>query len=209
MGTSMNLTSMNIGSTPHLTGLVITAIAIMSGRAAAHPPTAAPAPSSSPDSRSAEPEAEAFRPTSRGSGRGQWDDPRFVEDREDFHFLLSHREQIRRTITQRADGVDTLTESDDPDVAAGIQKHVHAMHTRVRDGRGIHLRDPLFREVFRNAESVTMTVTDTDHGVRVVETSADPYVAALIQAHAEVVSGFIANGHDEVHRNHELPPRPQ
>jgi len=186
--------------------LAIVAVMLAIGAVAAHDPQ-----EGSNDNQANEPQSAEMRPEKtsnpggRGYGRGQWDDPRFIEDREDFHFLLTHRERIRRTVTRRPDGVDTLTESDDPDVAAGIQKHVHAMHSRVREGRGIHLRDPLFRAVFRHAPSVTMEVTDTDHGVRVLETSADPYVASLIQAHADVVSAFIANGHEEVRRNHQPP----
>jgi hypothetical protein len=44
--------------------------------------------------------------------------------------------------------------------------------------------------------------------VRVVETSEDPYVVALIQAHARVVSAFIANGRAEMMKNHAVPLRP-
>lgn len=145
----------------------------------------------------------------RGRGRGQWDDPRFIEDRKWFHFLLDNREKIRRTIERRPDGVETVTESDDPEVASGIQTHVAAMHARVEERRGIHMRDPLFREVFRHADKISMEITDTDKGVRVVETSDDPYVASLIQAHADVVSRFIEHGHDEVRRDHDLPSRPE
>jgi hypothetical protein len=143
----------------------------------------------------------------RGRGRGRWDDPRFVEDRKWFHFLLTNRAKIKRTITRTEKGVDTLTESDAPEVTAGIQTHVAAMHARVKEGRGIHMRDPLFREVFRHADKISMEITDTDKGVRVVETSDDPYVASLIQAHADVVSQFIENGYDEVQKNHAVPPQ--
>ena len=142
-----------------------------------------------------------------GSGRGRWDDPRFNEDRKWFHFLLDNRDKIRRTITRTEKGVDAVTESDDPEVAAGIQMHVAAMHARVTEGRGIHMRDPLFREMFRHTDKISMKITDTDKGVRVVETSDDPYVASLIQAHADVVSQFIENGHAEVRKNHAVPPR--
>jgi hypothetical protein len=145
----------------------------------------------------------------RGRGRGQWDDPRFIEDRKWFHFLLDNRDKIKRTIMRTDKGVDTVTESDDPEVAAGIQTHVAAMHARVKEGRGIHMRDPLFREVFRHADKISMEITDTDKGVRVVETSDDPHVSSLIQAHADVVSQFIENGHEEVRKNHAVPPRPE
>ena len=164
----------------------------------------------------AEPPAAVNResvPSQQGFGQGrgpdQWHDPRFIEDRKWFHFLLDYRDKIRRTITRTEIGVDTVTESDDPEVAAGIQTHVAAMHARVKEGRGIHMRDPLFREVFRHADKISMEITDTDKGVRVVETSDDPYVASLIQAHADVVSQFIENGHEEVRKNHAVPPRPE
>jgi uncharacterized phosphosugar-binding protein len=50
-----------------------------------------------------------------------------------------------------------------------------------------------------------MTFEKTTKGVKVTETSDDRDVIKLIQAHAEVVSKFIENGYDEVHKNHEVP----
>ena len=69
------------------------------------------------------------------------------------------------------------------------------------------MRDPLFRAIFANADKIVMKQENTAKGVRVIETSADPYVAKLIQAHAEVVSAFLANGVEEMHKDHALPPR--
>ena len=106
-------------------------------------------------------------------------------------------------------GVQTITESGIPDVASGIQTHVASMHTRVREQRGIHLRDPLFREVFQHADKISIEITNTDKGVHVTETSDDPHVVALVQAHADVVSRFIEHGHDEVRRNHAVPSQAQ
>jgi hypothetical protein len=39
----------------------------------------------------------------------------------------------------------------------------------------------------------------------VIETSAHPYVASLVQAHADVVSLFIEHGYDEVQKDHAVP----
>jgi hypothetical protein len=39
------------------------------------------------------------------------------------------------------------------------------------------------------------------------ETSKDAYVVKLLQAHAEVVSAFLANGMSEMMKNHPVPPR--
>ena len=67
------------------------------------------------------------------------------------------------------------------------------------------MRDPPFAELFREYEKITMTYEKTEKGVKVKETSDDPKVAKLIQAHARVVSNFIKNGYDEVRKNHPLP----
>jgi len=136
---------------------------------------------------------------------GQGPDAMFEADREIFHSLLEDHEQIRRTVTKRADGVETFTESDDPNVGLAIQGHVAAMRRRVEKLQPIHMRDPLFSALFGKAGKINMQVTKTEKGVRVVETSDDPYVVKLIQAHAEVVSKFAANGFPEARRNHAVP----
>jgi ribosomal protein L25 (general stress protein Ctc) len=146
------------------------------------------------------------QPGPRGRG-GPGRDPSHQADMQVFHFLLSHRKDINRTVKELPNGARTLTESNKPDVARKIQEHVQAMYRRVKEGRPIHLRDPLFREVFRHAGRIKITVEKTEKGVKVTETSKDPYVARLIHAHARVVSRFLANGYEEVRKNHPLPPR--
>jgi hypothetical protein len=142
-----------------------------------------------------------------GAGRGPGGDAQHAADMELFHFLGDHGKEITRAIKTLPDGVDTLTESANPEVAEKIRQHVASMGARVHEKRPIHLRDPLFREVFANTEKIVMKVEPTAGGVRVVETSADPYVAKLIQAHADVVSLFITNGRAEMMKNHEVPVR--
>lgn len=141
-------------------------------------------------------------------GKGRGSNPAFAADRDLFHELLQHRADIRREVKKTDHGVETLTESDKPEVAAAIQRHVASMEKRVKDKQPIHLRDPLFAEVFRHADQITFVYEKTDKGMRVTETSDDSYVVKLIQAHAEVVSLFIKNGFEEVQRNHDLPPKP-
>jgi hypothetical protein len=132
----------------------------------------------------------------------------FERDRDSFHFLLDNRDAIKRKVKKIAEGVETLTESDDPKIAARIQEHVESMKSRVEEGRPIHMRDPLFAAVFSNAKKISMKIEKTQKGVRVVETSVDPYVARLIQAHAEVVNLFVANGRPEARKNHTVPEPP-
>lgn len=143
-----------------------------------------------------------------GRGKGPGSDPAFVADRELFHELLEHRDDIRREVKKTDQGVETLTESEKPEVTAAIQKHVVSMEKRVKEKRPIHLRDPLFAEVFRHTDKIKFVYEKTGKGIRVTETSEDVYVVKLIQAHADVVSLFIKNGFDEVRRNHELPSKP-
>ena len=141
-------------------------------------------------------------------GKGKGKDAAFFADRDVFHYLLANRADIRRTVKNLTNGVKTVTESDKPEVAAKVREHVAAMHKRVKEGKGIHYRDPLFAELFRHYDKITMTVEKTEKGVKVTETSDDPYVVKLIQAHAAVVTKFVQNGHAEVRKNHPLPEKP-
>ena len=143
-----------------------------------------------------------------GGMAGQHDNAH-MDDMRGIHALLDQRALITRQVTARPDGVETVTESDTPEVARLIQSHVAAMYARVDEARPIHQRDPLFREVFAHARLIVMQQERTAKGVKVVETSTDPYVVRLIQAHAEVVSAFLANGRAEMMKDHAVPSRPQ
>jgi len=143
----------------------------------------------------------------RGGMRGGAMDPAASADMAVFHELFDHRESITRTVTRRPYGVEAVTESTDPAVAALIRTHVDAMSARLREARPIHQRDPLFREIFAHASAISMRVEPTEHGVRIVETATDPWVVKLIQAHADVITAFIRNGQAEAMKNHPLPDR--
>ncbi len=147
--------------------------------------------------------------TSSSPSVGETSAERFEKDRELFHALLSRHDEIRRTVENLDDGVRTLTETDDPELAALIREHVTRMKSRVEEPAPIHLRDPLFAELFRHHDRIEMTIEATEKGVRVVERSDDPYVATLIRAHAAVVDAFVRVGQPEVRRNHEVPSRPE
>jgi hypothetical protein len=142
-----------------------------------------------------------------GRGRGMMNDPAHDADRQVLLALFDHRSEITRRVTQRPDGIETVTESTNPEVTRLLQAHVSAMLARVKDARPIHQRDPLFAELFRYADRIDAQHQLTPTGVRVVETSGDPYVVKLLQAHAAVVDAFIANGHAEMMKNHSLPER--
>lgn len=152
-------------------------------------------------------------PAHGGAGRGmhgrgmhaEQHDERHEADREVFQFLLSNHEKIKRTVKDLPNGVETLTESDVPEVAAKIKEHVEWMSVRIKDAQPIRMRDPLFAEIFKHTDKIKMLHEDTEHGVRVTETSDDPVVAKLIQAHAKVVTGFVERGFAEAMKNHPVP----
>lgn len=145
------------------------------------------------------------QPQGKGKGQGKGPDAKLKADQDVFHFLLENHKDIKRTVKLLDNGVETLTESDKPEIATKIQEHVEAMHQRVKDGRGLRYWDELFAEIFKHYDKIKMTVEKTKKGVLVKETSEDKYVVKLIQAHAEVVSQFVASGFNEARKNHEVP----
>jgi hypothetical protein len=151
------------------------------------------------------PLARAGQGMAQGRGRMMMRDAAHMGDMRLIHELLDNGAKVRRTVTVRADGVETLTESDNPAIAKTIQDHVASMYGRVTDARPIHLRDPLFRAIFEHASQISFSRELTANGIRVVETSSDPYVVKLIQAHAEVLNQFIKNGRAEAMKNHDVP----
>jgi intracellular sulfur oxidation DsrE/DsrF family protein len=142
-----------------------------------------------------------------GLGAGHGHDERHDEDQQLFHFLLENHKKIVRTVTELPNGVETVTESDDSEIADKIKEHVQWMEYRIKETHPIRMRDPLFRELFQHTDKISMKHEDTEKGVRVTETSDDPYVAKLIKAHAAAVSGFVARGFSEAMKNHPVPER--
>jgi hypothetical protein len=143
----------------------------------------------------------------KGGGRAMMGDPSHAADMQLFHRLFEHRTEISRQVIARADGIETVTESKNPEVTRLLQAHVASMLARVKEGRPIHQRDPLFVELFKHADQIDVTHEPTAGGVRIIETSKDAYVVKLLHAHAEVVSAFLANGMSEMMKNHPVPQR--
>ena len=134
-------------------------------------------------------------------------DAAHAADMQLFHQLFEHRTEINRQVVAREDGIETVTESKNPEVTRLLQTHVASMLARVKEGRPIHQRDPLFVELFKHADQIAAKYEPTAGGVRVIETSKDGYVVKLLHAHAQVVSAFLANGMSEMMKDHPVPPR--
>jgi hypothetical protein len=65
--------------------------------------------------------------------------------------------------------------------------------------------DPLFRELFARADEISIEIEQLEDGMRVTETSDDPAVVQLIQAHARKVNEFVERGPAAVHEETPLP----
>jgi hypothetical protein len=148
----------------------------------------------------------SFGQSGRG-GQGMMGDGAHAADMQLFHQLFEHRTEINRQVLRREDGIETVTESKNPEVTRLLQAHVASMLARVKDARPIHQRDPLFAELFRYADRIDAKYELTAGGVRVIETSKDAYAVKLLYAHAEVIGAFLANGMPEMMKNHPVPPR--
>ncbi len=146
--------------------------------------------------------------TALAQGRGP--SPRMMggmqqKDMDTIHTLFANRKKIKRTVTPIKHGVETVTEGEDEATRKLIAEHVAAMKTRLEKKQPIRMWDPLFAELFKHADKIKLEILPTAKGVKVVETSDDPYVVKLIQAHAQGVSEFVKEGMPSMHKRHELP----
>jgi len=129
-----------------------------------------------------------------------------AEARDVFHELLAKHDKIKRTVEDIPGGVRTVTTSDDPEIAGLIRLHVRQMAARYEAGMPVRKWDPLFVELLKHFDKITMTMEDVPGGLRVIETSDDPQVALLIRQHAHRgVSEFVERGFDRAHEASPLP----
>lgn len=119
-----------------------------------------------------------------------------MDERRDLHDLFSNHDRIKRTVTNLPDGIRTVTESDDPEVAATIRKHVAEMGKRVEEGRdpGLPIESPALRAIFRNKDKIKTAYEVTQKGIIVVQTSADASTVKALQEHAAEVTDLVQRG---------------
>jgi hypothetical protein len=110
------------------------------------------------------------------------------------HELLVNHQKIRRTVTKLPDGIRTVTESDDPQVAQAIKAHVASMSQRLDDGREFNIFSTTLPVLFENKDKIRSTVTMTERGSVVTRTSADAKVVAALQGHAAEVTELAQEG---------------
>jgi hypothetical protein len=119
----------------------------------------------------------------------------------DIHTLFAGHDRIKRTVTNLPDGIRTVTESDDPEIAALIKKHVAEMGERVKagDDPGLPIESPALHLIFRDKDKIKTTYETTDKGVGVVQTSSDQETVAALQKHASEVTDLVQSGMAAAH----------
>jgi hypothetical protein len=128
------------------------------------------------------------------AGRMQHDDASFGADRQLVHTMIEGHDRIKRTVTNLPNGIKTVTESDDPQVAQTIKTHVASMVQRVDERRVFNLFSPTLPVLFENKDKIKTKVETTDKGSIVTQTSSDAAVVAALQAHAVEVSDLAREG---------------
>jgi len=128
-------------------------------------------------------------------------DDEFAADMQVVHQLLSAHEAITRTVTKLPNGVRTVTESADPGVAAYIKGHVASMNQRLMDGKVFNVTSSAIPTIFENADRIQTEIEETPTGVVFTQTTEDPELVAVLQAHAEEVSELARDGMAAMMRN--------
>ena len=119
-----------------------------------------------------------------------------MDERSDIHGLLFNHDRIKRTVTNLPDGIRTVTESDDPEVAATIKKHVAEMAKRVEEGRDpdLPIESPALHSIFRDKDKIKTAYETTEKGIVVVQTSTDATAVKALQDHAAEVTDLAQRG---------------
>jgi hypothetical protein len=129
-------------------------------------------------------------------------------EHSDIRDLFFNHDRIKRTVTNLPDGIRTVTESDGPELAETIKKHVAEMGKRVEEGRdpGLPIESPALRQIFRDKDKIESTYEVTEKGIVVVQTSTDPATVKALQVHAAEVTDFAQRGmvamHEAMMKNH-------
>ena len=129
-----------------------------------------------------------------GPMAGGMHDDAFRADMGLVHDMLGSHERIERKVSNLPNGIRTVTESDDPQVAATIKAHVASMAKRLEEGREFNLFSPTIPVLFENKDKIRTAIEQTAKGVIVMQTSDDAKVVAALQEHAVEVSELVRDG---------------
>ena len=135
------------------------------------------------------------------AGPMQQGDAAFAADMHLVHDLVLSHDKIKRTVTNLPNGIRTVTESDDPQIAQTIKAHVASMSQRLSDGKQFNLFSKTIPVLFDNKDKIKTTVETTQKGSVVTQTSNDTKVVAALQEHATEVDELVREGMVAMMRN--------
>jgi hypothetical protein len=115
--------------------------------------------------------------------------------------MLMNHQDITRSVDNLPNGIRTVTESANPELAGQIVSHVVGMIGRVEDGRDPHVRiqSPTLDLIFANRDLIETVLEATPTGIIVTQTSSDPATVAALQTHAAEVTDMVDRGMAAVH----------
>jgi hypothetical protein len=130
-----------------------------------------------------------------------------ASEMQELHEMFVNHDRIKRTVTNLPNGIRTVTESDDPEIAGIIVSHVVGMMKRVEEGRDpkLPIQSPWLKVIFRNKDKIETSVEPTEKGIVVMQTSTDAETVTALQKHAADVNEFVRRGmaaaHETMMRN--------
>ena len=119
----------------------------------------------------------------------------------DLKEIFRSHKGISRVVLNITDGIVTTTEAEDETLRDAIISHVSMMVTRLEEGKNpeVIIQSPTLDALFAVHNEIDTEIELTDTGVRVIQTSSNPRVVALLQAHAAEVSDMSERGMQAVH----------
>jgi hypothetical protein len=116
--------------------------------------------------------------------------------------LMQNRQDITREFFNRDTGVSTVTTGNTDEVTDWIYQHVEEMMALTKSGGTIRNWDPLFQKLFQHSNELHLDCDKDERGVVCNFTGDTECAIDLAQAHAQVISLFLANGPQEVQKDH-------
>lgn len=139
-----------------------------------------------------------------GHARGPMHGPLPADQRELIHAMAAANDELTREVAFTDVGYTARTTSENPEIAAMLQKHVSYMQKRVGSGAMVRRWDPAFEEMFRYHDDMTVAVTEIDGGLEAHVMGTTPEAILVAHNHARIISDFVSRGLPAVQSEH--PP---
>jgi len=126
------------------------------------------------------------------------------ESRQTIHKLFDGHKEITRDVRFNSRGYEATTESDNPEVARAIKRHVSQMADRLKSGLMVRRWDPAFEEYVRHYDDIEHVFKPTRKGMKVIVRGRTDEAVKVAKNHTKVLAGFVAEGWGAHHRRHPV-----